>query len=103
MLIPTTEDDIAADENEVPPNKKKGEKDKKFIFNHGSLCIVNSLCLMLTASSVCLYRHISILVITSLFFFAKFSINTLVKQVFHGLTLMFVAPESTIRVQTLNI
>ena len=36
MLIPTTEDDIAADENEVPPNKKKGEKDKKFIFNHGS-------------------------------------------------------------------
>ena len=66
MLIPTTEDDIAADENEVPPNKKKGEKDKKFIFNHGSLCIVNSLCLMLTASSVCLYRHISSLVITSL-------------------------------------
>jgi len=36
MLIPTTEDDIAGDENEGPANKKKGDKDKKYIYNHGS-------------------------------------------------------------------
>lgn len=35
MLIPTTEEDIAHDENETPANKKKGDKDKKFMCNHG--------------------------------------------------------------------
>lgn len=35
MLIPTTEDDIAVDENEGPTNKKKGDKDKKYLYNHG--------------------------------------------------------------------
>lgn len=34
MLIHTTEDDIALDENEGPANKKK-DKDKKFVWNHG--------------------------------------------------------------------
>ncbi|XP_052792960.1 transcription initiation factor TFIID subunit 7-like [Mya arenaria] len=35
ILIPTTEDDIAGDENEGPGSKKKGDKDKKYLYNHG--------------------------------------------------------------------
>ncbi|XP_052283435.1 transcription initiation factor TFIID subunit 7-like [Dreissena polymorpha] len=34
MLVPTTEEEIAGDENE-PVSKKKGDKDKKFMWNHG--------------------------------------------------------------------
>ncbi|KAL4233942.1 transcription initiation factor TFIID subunit 7 [Mactra antiquata] len=35
MLVPTTEEDIVQEEVDTSVNKKKGDKDKKFVWNHG--------------------------------------------------------------------